>query len=86
MGFVKNNINIKRSKSWDMRFYWLREKQIKKIFNIFWEEAATNKGEYYTKTSHSVLHHRSERPKHVRDVINIIMGVRSELARVCRYR
>ena len=26
-----------------------------------------NKADYYTKTSHTCLHHQTERPKHIRD-------------------
>ena len=29
-GFVHKNIQQKRSKSWDMRFYWLRDKILQK--------------------------------------------------------
>ena len=35
-GFVHNNINVKRSKAWDMRCHWLREKQMKENFNTCW--------------------------------------------------
>lgn len=34
-GFIHNNIHQKRSKSWDMRYYWLREKQTKDQFKFF---------------------------------------------------
>ena len=30
IGFINNNIHQKRSKSWDMRFHWLRDKDIQK--------------------------------------------------------
>ena len=32
--FLKNNITQKRSKSWDMRYYWLREQNIKQRFQF----------------------------------------------------
>jgi len=34
-GFVHNNIHQNRSKSWDMRYHWLRDRQTKKEFNIY---------------------------------------------------
>ena len=65
--FVNNNINIKKAKTWDMRMNWLREKDIQKFFKIYWEEAAQNYADYYTKTNHTILHHHQERQKHVTD-------------------
>ena len=34
-GFIHNNIHQKRSKSWDMRYYWLREKKSSQRTSIF---------------------------------------------------
>ena len=34
-GFVHDNINQKRSKSWDMRYYWLRDKMAQELFDIY---------------------------------------------------
>ena len=67
-GFVNNNIKITKAKTWHMRMYWLREKEVKKIFKIYWEEAAQNYADYYTKTNHTILHHCQERRKHVTDL------------------
>ena len=67
VGFVKDNINVKHAKSWNMRMYWLRDQKICKIFKIFWEAGINNKAVYYTKTNHTIDHHLSERPKHILD-------------------
>ena len=64
--FVKNNITQKRSKSWDMRYYWLREKQIKKHFSITWKQAKSNLADYFTK-HFSGKYHREIRSKYVHD-------------------
>ena len=32
LGFVKNLVNLKSNKSWDMRFHWLQEKKTKKTY------------------------------------------------------
>ena len=34
-GFVHNNIHQKKSKSWDMRYHWLRDCQTQCQFNIY---------------------------------------------------
>ena len=34
-GFVYNNIHQKRSKSWDMRHHWLRDRMIRENLNVY---------------------------------------------------
>ena len=65
-GFVHDNIYKKRSKSWDMRYYWLRDRSIKKQFNIFWAKAILNLADYFTK-HHPTKHHRATRHTYVQD-------------------
>ena len=65
-GFVYDNIHQKRSKSWDMRYHWLRDKQTQEQFNIFWARGINNDADYYTK-HHPTKHHRAQRPKYVQD-------------------
>ena len=48
-GFVNNNIHQKRSKSWDMRFHWLRDKDNQQKIKVYWEKGATNLADYFTK-------------------------------------
>ena len=64
--FIHNNIKQKRSKSWDMRYWWLRENIVKKIFNIFWEPEKKNLADYFTK-HHSKIHHQVMRQKYIYD-------------------
>ena len=65
-GFVYDNIHQKRSKSWDMRYHWLRDRETQQQFNIFWRPGSENNSDYYTK-HHATNHHQEMRPKHVRD-------------------
>ena len=65
-GFVYDNIHQKRSKSWDMRYYWLRDRERQNQFNIFWRPGSEIEADYYTK-HHATTHHRIMRPKHVQD-------------------
>ena len=65
-GFTYDNINQKRSKSWDMRYYWLRDKKIQKLLDIFWESGLLNHADYHTK-HHPTKHHRNIRSRYVLD-------------------
>ena len=35
-GFVHNNINQRKSKSWDMRLHWLCDKEVQKQIAVYW--------------------------------------------------
>ena len=59
--FVYDNIHQKRSKSWDMRFYWLRDRVNQKQFVIKWAPGKTNLADYFTK-HHPIKHHQQVRP------------------------
>ena len=71
-GFIHNNIHQKRSKSWDMRYYWLREKQTKDQLKFFWASGKENHADYTTK-HHLTKHHLEVRRKrqYVRDKLPI---------------
>ena len=54
--FVYDNIHQKRSKSWLMRYHWLRDRQTQQQFKIFWEPGDNNNGDYFTKHHTTVYH------------------------------
>ena len=68
-GFIHNNIHQKRSKSWDMRYYWLRERQTKQQFNFFWAPGLENHADYFTK-HHATKYHLAlqKKQQYVHDV------------------
>ena len=66
LSFIQNNITQKRSKSWDMRYYWLRDKQLQKSFDFYWNESKKNIADYHTK-HHAINHHQEVRHQYVRD-------------------
>jgi hypothetical protein len=55
-GLANNTVKQKRSKSMDMRFFWIRDK-IPTIFNVFWNKGKTNRADYFSK-QHPTSHHR----------------------------
>ena len=68
-GFVNNNIQLKKSKSWDMHMHWLRDREQRKHFLVKYGKGKDNDSDYFTK-HHPTTHHLTERKKFVRDVIN----------------
>ena len=50
----------RRSKSIDMRFYWLRDRVEQGQFNIYWAPGTTNLADYFTK-HHAAAHHHRQR-------------------------
>ena len=75
-GFVYDNIHQKRSKSWDMRYHWLRDCQTQNQFNIFWEKGANIEADYFTK-HHPTAYHRAQRSKYVRDKLQTCLNLLS---------
>ena len=67
-GFIHDNIHQKRSKSWDMRYYWLRDRQTKQQFLFFWDKGSNNDADYFTK-HHPTKYHRHKRSRYVQDKI-----------------
>ena len=62
--FVHATMRLKRSKTWDMRWNWLRQKAQQKVFKILWEQGSKNKADYFTK-HHNPAHHRLSRTDYV---------------------
>ena len=46
---IKNNITQRRSKSWDMKYYWLQDKHIQSNFDFIWEKSQLNLADYHPK-------------------------------------
>ncbi len=65
-GFIYSNINMKRSKSWDMRYHCLSDQENQGQFEIYWKPGPKNDGDYWTKHQ-PILHHRTMRPRYVHD-------------------
>ena len=61
-GFVHGNIHQKRSKSWDMKFHWLRDKETQKRLKVYWDKGENNLADPYTK-HHPTTYHLDYRIK-----------------------
>ena len=62
--FVSDTIKNKRSKSWDVRYHWLSERQNKGDFKVYWDAGKNNLADYHTK-HHSPTHHKNVRRKYI---------------------
>lgn len=62
--FVHSTMKQKRSKSWDMRYNWLRCREAQKQVKIYWEPGKDNNADYFTK-HHPPKHHLLMRPKYI---------------------
>ena len=65
-GIVNKSIRQRRSRSMDMRFYWVRDRVQQGQFIIYWKPGSENRGEFYTK-HHSPTHCRLHRKYYVHD-------------------
>ena len=47
--FAQNNLKMKKSKSWDMRYFWLRQEDLEKVLRVKWDSGKNIKADYFTK-------------------------------------
>jgi hypothetical protein len=62
--FVHDTLQQKRSKAFDMKLYWLRDRQNQNQFNIYWAKGNENLADYFSK-HHTGAHHRRVRDKYL---------------------
>ena len=84
--FVHESIRNKRSKTWDMRYHWLKQEDVRKIIKIYWDKGVNNNADYFTE-HYSPAHHKSERPKYILKGFSVTQActniLHNLLARVC---
>ena len=54
----------KRSKSWDMNWHWLRDKDVLEQLIVYWYKGTNNDADYFTK-HHPPIHHRQMHPQYI---------------------
>jgi hypothetical protein len=60
-GILNETIQQKRSKSMDMKYYWLQDRVRPKQFDVYWRPGKDNLPDYHTK-HHPAQHHEDMRP------------------------
>jgi hypothetical protein len=56
-----DTVKSKRSKAFDMRYHWVRDRVRQGQFDVYWREGGHNLADYFTK-DHPVSHHKAMRP------------------------
>lgn len=69
-GIVTSSIRQRRSKSMDMRFYWIQDRCANNDFLVYWKPGRTNLGDYFTK-HHPTSHHQQMRPIYLHQATHI---------------
>ena len=59
-GVINSRVRPKRTKSMDMRFEWLLDREQQGQLKIYWRPGKTNLADYFTK-HHPPAHHRNVR-------------------------
>jgi hypothetical protein len=74
-GILNETIQHKRSKSMDMKYYWLQDRVRQKQFGVYWRPGKDNLGDYHTK-HHPAQHHTDMRPLllHQANNLNFLRG------------
>ena len=58
---LKAQVRMKRSKAFDMRYHWLKDRVARRQFNLYWAPGKLNRADYCTK-HHPPSHHKLMRP------------------------
>ena len=64
VGIANNTFNLKRTKTIDMRYHWIRDQVKLRVFRIIWKAGKFNLADFFTK-AHPVKHHLDIRWKYV---------------------
>ena len=62
--FVHQEIRHKKSKAWDMRLWWLKDKIAQQNFKVFWDKCINNWADYFTK-HFAPRHHQLMRQRYL---------------------
>ena len=90
-GYVNKTMKEKKSKTWDMRYNWLRDDIVKKIISVKWKRGKENMADYFTK-NHPPSYHKEKRRDYIlkgysiQTIANVVHDIVSKTyirARVC---
>jgi hypothetical protein len=74
-GILNETIKQKRSKSMDLKYYWLQDRVRQKQLDVYWRPGKDNLGDYHTK-HHPAQHHQHMGPilLHQANSLNVLRG------------
>ncbi len=87
VGILTDKMTQRRSKAMDMRFYWLKDRNVQKQFHIHWKRGDKNLADYHTK-HHPAKYHQEVRSTYLLNSITKIKtkNLRSKLKNILRQR
>ena len=56
VGIANDTVKLRKSKSYDMRYHWIRDRTRRKIFKVTWSKGETNDADFFTKIQPSTRH------------------------------
>ena len=56
VGVVNDTVKLRKSKSYDMRYHWIRDRTRRKVFSVIWAAGNTNDADFFTKIQPSARH------------------------------
>ena len=62
--FCNDTLKQKRSKTWNMRWYWLKDRVKQGHFIIYWDKGVNNLADYHTK-HFPPYYHQKVRPTYI---------------------
>ena len=62
--FSNDSLIAKRSKAWDMRYYWIKDYVKAKDYSIYWDPGTNNWASYFTK-HHQLSYHQQIRSSYI---------------------
>jgi len=66
VGIANGKVKLKRSRSFDLRFHWIKCREAQKHFEITWASGKLNHADFFTKV-HPSSHHKKERQIYIKD-------------------
>ena len=63
-GILHATVRMKKSKAFDMRYHWLKDRVSQKQFNLYWSSGKLNSADYFSK-HHPPAHHKLMRHKYL---------------------
>ena len=72
-GFVDSGMKQKRSKMWDIKWHYLRYKEVLEQLRVYWDIGMNNDADYFTK-HHPPIRHRQMRPRCI-NALNLLITI-----------
>ena len=63
-GFFNSGMKPKRSKTWDMKWHCIKDKEVLKQLRLYWDKGKNNGADYFTN-HHPPTHRHKMRPWYI---------------------